>query len=71
MIMAVWEIYEDLLVLYGEKKSLEAAITEEMKKDTNPSTGWERKRLAALDVLYREKFVRAWQAIGQKTPGYF
>ena len=69
--MAVWEIYEDLLVLYGEKKALEAAITEEMKKDTNPSTSWERKRLAALDVLYREKFVRAWQAIGQKTPGYF
>jgi len=69
--MAVWEIYEDLLVLYGDKKALETAIAEEMKKDTNPSTPWEKRRLAALDVLYREKFVRAWQAIGQKTPGYF
>jgi hypothetical protein len=71
MIMAVWEIYEDLLVLYGERKALETAIAEEMKKDTNPSTPWEKRRLGALDVLYREKFVRAWQAIGQKTPGYF
>jgi hypothetical protein len=71
MIMAVWEIYEDLLVLYGDKNALETAIGEEMKKDANPSTPWEKKRLAALDVLYREKFVRAWQAIGQKTPGYF
>ena len=69
--MAVWEIYEDLLVLYGDKKALETAIAEEMTKDTNPSTPWEKRRLAALDVLYREKFVRAWQAIGQKTPGYF
>ena len=69
--MAVWEIYEDLLVMYGDKAALEAAIEEEMKKDTNPSTPMERKRLAALDVLYREKFVRAWQAMGQKTPGYF
>jgi len=71
MLMAVWEIYEDLLVLYGEKKALEAAIEEEIKKDADPSTSWERKRLMALDVLYREKFVRAWQAMGQKTPGYF
>ena len=71
MIMAVWEIYEDLLVLYGERSALETAIAEEMKKDTNPSTPWEKKRLAALDVLYREKFVRTWQAIGQKTPGDF
>jgi len=69
--MAVWEIYEDLLVMYGDKAALEAAIEEEMKKDTNPSTPRERKRLSALDVLYREKFVRAWQAMGQKTPGYF
>lgn len=71
MIMAVWEIYEDLLVLYGDRKVLETAIAEEMKKDPSPSAPWEKKRLAAIDVLYREKFVRAWQAIGQKTPGYF
>jgi len=69
--MAVWEIYEDLLVLYGDRKALETAISEEIKKDTDSSTPWEKKRLSALDVLYREKFVRAWQAIGQKTPGYF
>ena len=69
--MAVWEIYEDLLVLYGEKKALEAAIEEEMNKNKDPSARWEIKRLIALDELYREKFVRAWQAIGQKTPGYF
>jgi hypothetical protein len=69
--MAVWEIYEDLLVLYGDKKALEAAIEEEMNKNKDPSVRWEIKRLVALDVLYREKFVRAWQAIGQKTPGYF
>jgi len=71
MIMAVWEIYEDLLVLYGGREILETAIAEEMEKDTNLSTPLEKKRLAAIDVLYREKFVRAWQAIGQKTPGYF
>jgi len=69
--MAVWEIYEDLLVLYGDKKALETAIEEEMKKNMNISGSRERKRLIALDVLYREKFVREWQAIGQKTPGYF
>jgi hypothetical protein len=69
--MAVWEIYEDLLVLYGDRKALEDAIGEEMKKDTDPSSPWERKRLVALDELYREKFVRAWQSMGQKTPGYF
>jgi hypothetical protein len=71
MIMAVWEIYEDLLVLYGDRKVLENAIAEEMKKESGPSTPWEKKRLAAIDVFYREIFVRAWQAIGQKTPGYF
>jgi hypothetical protein len=69
--MAVWEIYEDLLVLYGDKDALETAIAEQMEKDTTPATLWEKRRLGALDVLYREKFVRAWQAIGQKTPGYF
>jgi hypothetical protein len=69
--MAVWEIYEDLLVLYGDKVALEVAIAEEIKNDSTPSTQWEIKRLSALDKLYRNKFVRSWQAIGQKTPGYF
>lgn len=69
--MAVWEIYEDLLVLYGEKKALEAAIDEEMKTNTTPTAQWEIRRLSALDALYKNKFVRSWQAIGQKTPGYF
>ena len=69
--MAVWEIYEDLLVLYADRAALEIAVSEEMKKDTSTTTSHEVKRLAAIDKLYREKFVRAWQAIGQKTPGYF